>query len=302
MQGEGWSSGDASARRGIALVVVSAVSFGCVAVLGKLTGDLPVASVLFWRWLLAFLALAPLALLARAHRPPRDARLLAAAFLVGAVGYALTSGVYFLALPHVQSALASFLLFLNPVFVAALSAALFRERLGTRGLGALALAIAGLALMTLAPGIEAKPLGVALALGSAVAYSLTIVASRSLVSRAAPLALAWVGMLGAATSFGVVGLASGSLIVPATATQWALIALLAVLGTAVAVGAFYLALPLIGAPRAALFSTLEPVSTVVVAFVVLQEPFTPVQLAGGVLVIAATALLATERAPAAALE
>lgn len=291
-----------SERKGLALIVVSAVSFGCVAVLGKLTGELPVATVLFWRWLLAFLALAPLVVLAREHRPPRDAKLLAGAFLVGALGYAATSGIYFLSLPHVQSALASFLLFLNPVFVAALAAVALGERLRARGLAALGLAIAGLALMTLAPGIEAKPIGVALALGSAVTYALTIVASRRLVSRAPPLPLAWVGMLGAAASFGVVGAATGTLEVPRELGAWGLIALLAVLGTTIAVGAFYLALPLIGAPRAALMSTLEPVSTVAVAFVVLGEPFTVVQLAGGALVIAATALLATERAPSVAVE
>lgn len=283
------------------LIVISAVSFGCVAVLGKMI-PASVPTVLFWRWLFAFLALAPLVLLAPAHRPPRDARLLGGAFLVGALGYAATSGVYFLALPHVQSALASFLLFLNPVFVAALSAALFREKLGRRGLGALALAIGGLALMTLAPGIDAKPVGVALALASAVAYALTIVSSRRLVARAPPLPLAWAGMAGAAASFGVVGAATGTLEALPDARAWALVALLAVLGTAVSVGTFYLALPLIGAPRAALMSTLEPVSTVVVAFLVLAEPFTLVQLGGGALVIAAAALLASERAPAQVVE
>ena len=87
---------------------------------------------------------------------------------------------------------------------------------------------------------------------------------------------------------------------PSDFATWGVVLAMGIVSTALSVGAFYVALPLIGAPRAALASTLEPVSTAAVAFIVLGETLAVPQLAGAALVLAAVALLATERPAAAA--
>jgi len=282
------------ARQGYAFVVVSAVSFGGVAVLGKLAlaRGLPVDALLFWRWLLAAAALAPLvALRARGRLPTKAA---AASFALGAVGYAGTSGIYFLALPHVDAAVASFLLFLSPVLVAVLSAALLRERVGWRLAGALGLAVGGLGLLAFAPGTHASALGVAYALGSAVVYAGTVVTGRKVVGAHDPLAVSLLVMAGAAASFGALAIARGAFAVPAGAAAWREVVALAVVSTALSIATFYLALPLIGAARAALASMLEPVSTAVVAWVVLGEVLRPVQFVGAALILCAVGLVVSE--------
>lgn len=285
------------ARRGLLLITVSAVSFGGVAVLSKLAlaAGMGVANLQFWRWGIAALALAPLVLLR--ERPPW--RVALPAFALGFVGQGLTSGLYIASLQHVPAALGSFLLYLNPVFVALGAAALLGERLRGRGLVALAVAVAGLALMAFAPGVDAAPLGVALALAAALCYAGVILAGRRLTAREPPLRVAAVLMLGATCSFGLFAAATGTWAPPPSLAVAAQVVLLGVGCTALSVGAFYLALPLIGAPRAALVSTLEPVSTLAVAAVVLGEWFTPLQFAGGGLILVAVAVLATEVPPAA---
>lgn len=281
-----------AARRGLLLIVASALSFGGVAVLSKLAlaAGMGVASLQFWRWGIAFLALAPFAL--RRGLPER--RVALAAFALGFAGQGLTSGAYVASLQHVNAALGAFLLYLSPVFVAALAAALLGERLGRRGLVALAVAVAGLGLMAFAPGVDAAPLGVGLALFAALCYAGVVVAGRVLTGRAEPLRVAAVLMLGATCSFGLFAGATGTLAPPPDAATWAQVALLGVLCTAFSVGTMYMALPLIGAPRAALVSMLEPVSTVLVAYVVLGELLTALQFAGGALILAAVAMLAGE--------
>jgi drug/metabolite transporter (DMT)-like permease len=288
------------ARRGLALVTVSAVSFGGVAVLSKLllAAGMSVPASLFWRWAIAFAALAPF-ILARGLAG-LDWRSAAAAFGLGVVGQGLTSGLYVASLQHVPAALGSFLLYLNPVFVALLAAVLLRETLSPRGLAAMALAVAGLGLLALAPGVMVAPVGVALALAAAFCYACLITAGRRLVERLEPLRVAWLIMAGATCSFGAAALVHGSFALPPSPASWAHVLLLGVVSTALSVGTFYLGLPLLGAPRTALMSTLEPVSTIAVAYVVLGELFTPVQATGAAIVLAAVVLLATERARPAA--
>ena len=282
------------ARRGLLLVTLSAVSFGGVAVLSKLAlaAGLSVLGLSFWRWGLAFAALAPAVALTRGLAlPPRAA---AAAFALGFVGQGLTSGLYTASLQYLPAALASFLLYLNPLFVALLAAALLGEALSRRGWLALALALAGLALLSFAPGVAASPLGVALALASAVCYACVITAGRRLTSTEDPLRIAVFLLLGATTAFGLAALLTGAWSVPASPTTWLHVVLLAVVSTALSIGTFYLALPLLGAPRAALVSTLEPVSTFFLGYAVLGEAFLLPQLAGAALVLLAVGALALE--------
>ncbi|MHB8605530.1 MAG: DMT family transporter [Thermoplasmatota archaeon] len=286
-----------STRAGFLLIVVSAVSFGGVAVLTKLalaTG-LSVLALSFWRWAIAFAALSPIIFVRRARRPPP--RLTLAALALGVIGQFATSGLYTASLAELPANVASFLLYLSPVFVALAAATLLRERLTRRGVGALALAVLGLAFLTLAARLALAPLGVAFALAAAVAYSATIVTGRRLTRDADGLVVAWLIMAGATASFGAAALATRSWSLPLGVEAWREVVLLGVFSTALPVGTFYLALPRIGAPRAALVSTLEPVSTIAVAYFALGETFAPLQLIGAAAILVAVALLVTDRAP-----
>jgi drug/metabolite transporter (DMT)-like permease len=67
--------------------------------------------------------------------------------------------------------------------------------------------------------------------------------------------------------------------------------LIALVSTVVAVSAFFAGLRRVGPSEAAILSTFEPPVTVALAFLVLGERLTPVQLAGGALVLAAVIVL-----------
>jgi drug/metabolite transporter (DMT)-like permease len=59
----------------------------------------------------------------------------------------------------------------------------------------------------------------------------------------------------------------------------------AVISTAIAILTFYAGARRIGAAQASLVSTIEPVWTIALAAILLGQTLTPIQLAGGVLVI-----------------
>jgi len=279
------------ATEGAILAAASAIAYGALGVLAKVAyhEGWNVPSLLVARFGLAALVLAPLA-----WRRRGSARSLGASFLVGAVGYAGTTALYFPSIRLLPAALAAFLLYLAPPIVALVSYFAFHERLGWRGALALALALAGLALLSAGAFTgEASPLGVLLAAGSAFVYAGSTLASRR-AAQDAP--WPWVSFgvaCGAASTYVVFSLATGQLSFPASRTGLLAALGIGTLAGGVALALFMAALPRIGASRTSVISTLEPVSTLVLAAVFLGDVPGALGIAGGMLIVAAAALVAS---------
>jgi drug/metabolite transporter (DMT)-like permease len=80
---------------------------------------------------------------------------------------------------------------------------------------------------------------------------------------------------------------------------WPILLAFGFVATALAIQTFYAGVRRIGAARASIVSTVEPVYTIVLAMLLLGETLAPVQVAGGVLVIAAVILAESGRPDAA---
>jgi drug/metabolite transporter (DMT)-like permease len=212
--------------------------------------------------------------------------------LVGAVGFAGTTALYFPALQHLPAAIASFLLYLAPVFIALLSWAFLRERLTRRILLGLALALGGLVLMASGAATGGLSLlGVLLALGSALTYSFTVLGGRHLTGSIAWSRAALGTCFGALLSYLVFTALTGTLRVPSSTPGLAYALGIGVLATVVPLSLFYAALPRIGASRTSLVLTLEPVSTLVLAAVFLTEIPAWTGVVGGLLIVGAAAMV-----------
>src|SRR5436190_1469220 len=72
---------------------------------------------------------------------------------------------------------------------------------------------------------------------------------------------------------------------------WAWLASIAVVSTVAAIGLFFAGLRLAGPTTASILATVEPLVTVLLAFLVFGETLGPVQIAGGVLVLSAVLVL-----------
>lgn len=278
--------------RGAMLAAASAVAYGALVVLAKLAyaEGWNVPSLLAARFGLAALTILPFAL-----RQRYSARAAVAGFVVGAIGYAGTTALYFPSFHYLPAAVSSFLLYLSPMLVALLSWLLLREPLGGEGRAGLVIALAGLAILSSGAWTGELPaVGVALALGSAVVFAFTVVASRRLVAET-PWAQAslWV-CLGACASYLAFSTATGQLRVPPSAWGIAYAVGIGTLATGVALSLFFMALERVGASRTAVISTLEPVSTLILAAVFLAEIPGVAGVVGGLLIVVAAALIATQ--------
>jgi drug/metabolite transporter (DMT)-like permease len=279
---------------GTLFCLASGAAFGAMAVFGKLAygegatvGTLlavrfTFAAILFWAGMAATTRTVRVA--------PRD---LLAGLALGACGYALQSGCYFAALQRIDASLLSLLIYTFPAIVAAAAIALGRERADSRRLTAVVVASGGIALVVAGAGAGAiDPLGAALGLTAAFAYSAYILVSDGIAKRVAPHVLAALVCTGAAVALTLGSAALGDLRPDAlTASGWGWLAALAAISTVGAIGLFFAGLKRVGPTTASILATVEPLVTVLLAFLVFSESLTSIQLGGGALVLAAAAAM-----------
>ncbi len=298
------SNEDRSRLTGAGLCAVSAAGFASLSILGKLAfnANLNIVTILSFRYAGAAALLAVYLALFRRRKLLFDVRQVFILILLGAVGYAGQSALYFAALERNSASLNSLLLYVYPVFVALFNWFLNRRTLSTRKWVALALASSGV-ILTLNPvriikgagGVPIDLIGIAFVLGSAIWYAAYIISSDRFTRRAGPLvSLVWIS-LGAAISFTFAGAFSHNLDFNLGLESILILLGMVTLSTIMALGAFLAGMQRVGPTTASLYSTLEPVFTVLLAMIFLGEFLSTIQTVGGGLVLAAAVLLSTSR-------
>ncbi|HEY2027266.1 MAG TPA: DMT family transporter [Gemmatimonadaceae bacterium] len=283
---------DARTTRATLLVLFSACCFGSISTFTTLATRTGVrlVDVLAWRYLIAAVLLIAVAGGVRAVvQPGRHAVRVVVLAGAGQAGIAFVS---LSALRYIPVATLTFLFYTYPAWVAVIAAARGTERLTTRRVVALLLSLVGIALMVGTPGTGGlHPLGVLLALSSALLYAAYIPMIDYLGRGMAPAQTSTYASAGAALILGGVAMAQGGLAIHMAPIAWTSIVLLAVVSTVLAFLAFLRGLAVIGPVRTAIVSTIEPFWTALLGSVVLAQMLGPRTLAGGVSIAAAVVLL-----------
>jgi len=286
------------------LVLISATCFGAMAVFGELAFDAGVTSesILLIRFAAAALLLGGLLLIRptlRRHdiddpRPLWPAVLIALG--LGAFGYAVQASLYFAALERLDVPLVALVLYTFPVMVTIAAVLLGRERFTAPRVVALVTATAGVSLVLAgAGGMGFDSLGVVLAFGAAITYTVYILAADTVLHRLAPVVLTTLVMSGAAAALAIRALATGGVTVSFDSSGWLWIGCIVIVSTVLAVLAFFAGLKRTGASTASILSTFEPVVSTALAALILGELLTPIQLLGAVLVLSAAIIVQIRR-------
>lgn len=287
---------------GILLVILAAVCFGFMGLFFSWprtsAGRVSVEMILFLRFAIAGVVMSVILLL-RGSRVPSGSTLLGLIGM-GAVLYVGESLFFFHALDHIPLGIVSLLLYVYPVVVTAFAWLFWKERLGRARLLALALAIVGLTL-TIGPTIldegqalsphSVPALGVALGLGCCVSYAMYILVGGALTRRAGAISASTVVIISAAAAFGAIVLVRGDAL-PATTEAWLGVCLLAVVSTVIPITAVLFGLERIGPVQTSMLSTLEPVVTVIVGAMLMNQKLTIIQVSGGTLIVFAALIVA----------
>jgi drug/metabolite transporter (DMT)-like permease len=203
---------------------------------------------------------------------------------------AVVGGLFLASLDRIPASTATLLLYAHPAMVALATGVLGRELFTVGKAVALALSTIGLLLVLGAPAGDLDWVGVGMALGAAVALAAFIVLAQRAIVAVHPLVSSGTVQTTAALAFAPVAVAGGALepgAIP-VAVWWMLAG---ALFTAAAISLFLAAVDRLGPTRASIGATVEPVVTVILGVALLGESLTGLQLVGGLLVVAAVAIL-----------
>lgn len=278
-----------SVTTGLLLTAASALCFSTLPIFGVVAyrAGANVVTLLGVRFLIAAAILWGFLLLTRRPLPDRRTGLLL--LLMGGLGYTTMSVLYLsaVAADRLSPSLAALMLYTYPAIVAVEAWWFDGHRLTWRQGVALALALAGLSMVLLAPGQGTvfTPAGAALALASALVYGTYILLGSRVTRRTTPLVATTYVATAAAAIFLGYGWAAGELVSVAAPGWWAMVGM-ALVATVMAVLLFFSGLERLGPSRASIISTLEPVGTVVLSVLFFGDRLGGLQLVGGLLVLA----------------
>jgi len=222
----------------------------------------------------------------------------------GVLGMAAVQFTYLFTISETNVATAIFLQYLAPILTAIFAFAFEGQKLGTRLLACLGLAMGGSFLLIFGgtARLLVSPLGLVSGLASAGFMSFYTIYGARGVGRLSPWTLLCWG-LGAGSLFWVlldlVLLAFGrplpGIALLVDGTMWAYFAYIAVLATVVPFGLYLMGLRTVSPTQATITGMLEPVLGGVIAYFALGEALRPVQVAGGCLIVVAVILLQMRR-------
>jgi drug/metabolite transporter (DMT)-like permease len=274
------------------MVLISAVSFGSLGIFVKFAyiAGLGTTQTLAFRFVLAAAGVWALAILLGQNPARLKRSQLGMLVALGAVIYTAQALTYFIALRSLPASLVVLIAYIYPSLVV-LAGWLFLRRAVSVWHGiALVATFFGVALLVGGARFEVA-WGLVFAIASPMIYTCYILLGERVMGSVPALGASAVIMTGAAAAFCVLAALQHELRLPTTALGWGVAVGIALFPTMIAISFFLASLPRIGAARASLLSTVEPVVTVLLAAALLGDRLSPVQIAGGALVLAAVVMV-----------
>ncbi len=273
------------------MVALSALGFGMISIFVTLATaeGAPLLSVLTGRYAVAAVLLGGAAWLGGVRRPsPTAMRVIVIAGLIQAV----IAGLSLSALKYIHAGTLGFLFYTYPAWVAVIARLFHSEPLTKLRLFALVLSLAGIFVMVgSGQGLTLHPVGVGLALGSALLYAAYVPMIAAMQKGHAETEISAYVSVGAATFLAIGAAGFGQLTVTLSARAWLCVLGLAVFSTFIAFLLFFKGLQRLGPVRTAIVSTVEPFFTSVLGAMLLAQPFSRRSVLGGVLIAVAVVLL-----------
>ena len=244
-----------------------------------------VDSVLFFRYLFA-VPMVALMLKSRGRSFSVGKKEVWPLLMVG-VFFVLSSITLFRSYYYMDSGIASTILFVYPVMVALIMALFFKEKISLQTWICIALALGGVGLLYKAPsGATLSLIGILFVLGSALAYTLYIIAINKTILKEVPsVKITFYVILLGCFIFGAMVLFGDGLQTPTKWYLWLDIFAFALMPTVISMYCATQAIVYIGSTSTAILGALEPLTAVFFGITVFGETLCGRDIAGLVLII-----------------
>jgi drug/metabolite transporter (DMT)-like permease len=275
--------------KGELCVVISALGFSLMPVFAKIAygGGASVTTVLQFRFIFATLFIWAYIFIKKIEYRLKLKQIVML-IVLGAVFYSGSAITLFNAYKLISGGVAQVLVFTYPAWVLLISTLFFKEKVNINKVYAIVLSIIGTTIVAYSPGQRFNSLGIILALIGALSYALYVsFIDHGEFDKVHPIVMTGYILLFANFSFLIYGVSKGELSLAFSPRALIAIAMLAFFSTSIAILAFCTGAKLIGSGKAAIVSTLEPISTFVFSYIFLGEKVTYNMIFGGAVVIMA---------------
>jgi drug/metabolite transporter (DMT)-like permease len=217
-------------------------------------------------------------------------------FCVGFFFFGLASLAVFQAFEYIEASLTIILLYTYPPLVAIWGRVIAGEKLSWIKIASLAAAFSGVILMVGSSTMDmegAVLTGVLLVLAASVGYSLFSFFAQRVVADTPPLIFTTYLVTAAFVMVAIVEQPL-PLLYRSSPAELVLAAAMALFSTFFSIYFFVKSIQYIGATRASIVSNLEPAGATLLAYVILGERLNPIQITGGIFILAGVYLLVLE--------
>jgi len=273
--------------QGFLFSISAAFTFGLLAILVKLSyqAGLGAMELLQYRWLTGAAILFIYLYLRDRSLLRADRTTLFKAFLLGAVGHGIGSTCFFKSLIYLPASTSALILYFYPVVVTLLSILFFRMKLNRIVSLSLILVISGCSLVFYDAFLKAVDIrGILFILATMMIYSCSLIVTQIFLRRERFLTLTFYTVLFTALAF--LPVQNPLHAFDLNGRQLLLCLSLGLIPTAIAYIFLFRAIETVGSAYTAIFSTFEPVTTVIMSFLVLNENIAIYQILGMSLIIA----------------
>ncbi|MEL7564603.1 MAG: DMT family transporter [Dehalobacterium sp.] len=271
---------------GVVMVLLSAFGFALMPTFAKFAykNDVTVMTLLIIRFSLAAMVFFSYLILTKQNLR-LDKRNILGLFFLGAVCYTLQSAFYFSAVKYIPASLVVLITYTHPTIIAVISCFLDHEPITKIIAFSLISSFVGLTLMLGTALGNINGLGIMLATGASLVYSVYVVLGNKMLKKVPPLiASAFIALF---TSLGLLlfGILSDGISFGFQKAAWPWIIGLVAFSTVIAMLTFFRGLEVLGPTKATILSTAEPVFGVTIAIILFHERLNILQFLGAAGVI-----------------
>lgn len=284
---------------GTVLVIISGVLYGMIGYFGMqlFYQGLSVPNMLFWRFFTAGCWMLLVGMLTRHsyYHLRNNMRLMLKLAAVGSVSYVGGSAFFYLASLSIGTGPAMVIFFSFPIFVTLFSLIFKQSRLNRYVLMALIMVVAGLILLNGSGEHNLNNKGILLAMIASFSYAVYVFYSKRSATAVDSHWLTLLICFGCAMVALCFALIDHSFAIPTTLQATKDILILGILATAIPIQLLLNGLKYISSVKASILSILEPVTTVIVGILFLNESLSTMQVIGVLVMLAGAIIIQFEK-------
>lgn len=279
--------------KGILYTMISAVAFGIMPILAKITFNkgANAFTIVFFRSFWAIFMLWVFLLYKKISFRINKEQIKTISIL-GIIGYTCTTLTLFLSYNYISVGLATTLHFIYPILVTIASIILFKEKIYSNKILAVFFSAAGIFLLIGKSNAHINIKGIFLALLSGAFYSYYILGiAHSKIKNMNNFLLTFYLSIAAVIFLFFTGIFTHSFSFKMQTSAWIISIIIAFLTSILAVIFFQLGIKMIGASNASILSTLEPITSIILGVILLHENISFKTILGSILIIMSVILI-----------